>query len=58
MRVSVLDVRGREMAVVFEGVVSGERTVSLDTSKWPPGVYVVRASAGEQVATTRLTIVR
>ena len=44
VRVSVVDVRGREVAVVFEGVAQGERTVSVDTSEWPGGVYVVRAA--------------
>ena len=58
VRVVALDVRGREVAVVFEGVVSGERTVSVDTSEWPGGVYVVRAGAGGQTASARLTVAR
>ena len=58
VRVVALDVRGREVAVVFEGVAQGERTVSVDTSEWPAGVYVVRAGAGGQTASARLTVAR
>lgn len=59
VRVVVLDALGREVAVVLDGEApSGERAVSVDTSRWPAGVYVVRATAGTHVATARLTVVR
>ena len=59
VRVVVLDALGREVAVVLAGEASaGERVVGVDTSAWPAGVYVVRATAGAQVATARLVVAR
>lgn len=41
------DVLGREVAVLLNGTLpAGERVVSVDTSSWAAGVYVVRAAAG------------
>ena len=58
-RVVVLDALGREVAVVLGGeATAGERVVVLDTSQWPAGVYVVRASAGASVASARLVVAR
>ena len=58
-RVVVVDARGREVAVVLDGPVSaGEHTLSVETSGWPAGVYVVRASVGAQTATARLVVAR
>jgi hypothetical protein len=58
VRVVVLDALGREVAVVLNGEAAGTRSVGLDVSGWPAGVYVVRATAGDRVETTRLTVVR
>ncbi|HEX8385601.1 MAG TPA: T9SS type A sorting domain-containing protein [Rubricoccaceae bacterium] len=58
VRVVVLDALGREVAVLLDGEAADERTVAVDVSGWPTGVYVVRATAGDRVETTRLTVVR
>ena len=59
VRVSVFDVQGREVAVVLDGVaLAGEQRLPVDTSGWPAGVYVVRASAGLRVASAQLVVVR
>ncbi len=59
VRVVVLDALGREVDVVLDGAAgAGERVVSVDTAAWPSGVYVVRATAGAQVATARLVVAR
>ena len=58
-RVVVVDARGREVAVVLAGAVSAGETVrALETSGWPAGVYVVRASVGRETATARLVVAR
>ena len=59
VRVVVLDALGREVAVVLAGeAAAGEQTASVDASRWPAGVYVVRAAAGAGVATARLVVAR
>ena len=58
VRVVVVDALGREVAVVLDEAAVGERVVGLDTSSWPAGVYVVRATAGAQIASVRLVVAR
>ena len=63
-RVVVVDALGREVAVVLAGEASGgARSVVVDVSSWPAGVYVVRATAagsgaGGRVASARLVVAR
>ena len=57
--VRVYDVTGRVVATLAEGLYArGERTLDVDTRGWAAGVYVVRAQAGGDVATRRITVVR
>ncbi len=57
--IRVYDVTGRQVAVVADGFQTiGEREVSFDASSLASGVYVVRAQAGPDVVTRRLTITR
>ena len=59
VRVAVLDVLGREVAVVLDrAAAAGEAVVPVEIGGWPAGVYVVRAVAGTQTATARLVVVR
>ncbi len=64
LRLVVVDVLGREVAVLSDGPVpAGPHTARVDTSAWPAGVYVVRATATDgggaaRRATARLTVVR
>ncbi len=57
-RVSVFDAIGREVAVLFDGALGANeaRTLSLDASTLPAGLYVVRL-AGETVTQTRTLVV-
>ena len=58
-RVAVVDARGREVAVVLDGAVAAGETVrALETSGWPAGVYVVRASVDRETASARLVVAR
>ena len=57
VRVVVVDALGREVTVVLDGEAAGE-AVCVDTGSWPAGVYVVRATAGAQVASARLVVAR
>ena len=59
VRVVVLDALGREVAVLLDSeAAAGDRTIGVDTSSLPAGVYVVRATAGAQVASARLVVAR
>ena len=58
VRVEVLDLLGRRVALAFEGTVEGPRAVALDAASLAPGAYLVRVT-GEGVAETRrLTVAR
>ena len=57
--IRVYDVTGRQVAVIADGFQTiGEREVTLDVSDLSSGVYVVRAQAGPDVVTRRLTVTR
>ncbi|MEL6771643.1 MAG: T9SS type A sorting domain-containing protein [Bacteroidota bacterium] len=59
VRVAVVDVLGREVAVVTEGTrAAGTDMLTFETRGLPAGVYVVRATVGGVVATRRVTVAR
>lgn len=57
-RVVAYDGLGREVAVLHDGPAPEALSLHIDTSAWPVGAYVVRASAGGETATARLVVVR
>ena len=57
--VVVFDALGREVARLHDGPLSaGTHEATLDTRRLSPGIYVIRLTAGAEVATQRLTVVR
>jgi hypothetical protein len=59
VRLAVYDMLGREVAVVAKGIrPAGQHEVTLDASRLAPGLYVARLTAGDEVATHRLTAIR
>ena len=56
--VDLLDVRGRRVAVLFDGVLASERTFKVATAGLPAGVYVVRVVADGVRQSHRLTVAR
>lgn len=59
VRVVVVDAVGRTVAVLHDGASpAGDLTLALDTSRLAPGVYVVRALAGDAASTARLVVIR
>ena len=59
VRVEVLDVLGRQVAVLAEGDrPAGWHSVTFDGSGLPSGVYVVRLQAGGRAVAQRLTLAR
>ena len=59
VRASVVDALGRTVATVVDvRLGAGTHATSVDASAWAPGVYVVRLSAGDAVATRTVTIAR
>jgi hypothetical protein len=56
---ALYDVLGREVAVLASGRYPvGHHEVALDAGQLPPGVYVVRVTAGGAFATTTVTLLR
>lgn len=60
VRVDVFDTRGRLVATPFDGFVEASALVpvSVDVSRLPAGLYVLRATGETAVATQRLTVAR
>lgn len=58
-RLAVLDVQGREIAVLAAGAFGpGSRRSRLDTTGWPAGVYFARLSAGGAALVRRFAVTR
>ena len=58
VRLSVVDVRGREVAVLHDGEASGALRATLDATGLAPGLYVVRLDVSGQVQTRTITVAR
>lgn len=59
VRLVVYDVLGRAVAVLADGALEpGSHEATLDTAGLPSGVYLVRLTAGNRVATRRVTVLR
>jgi hypothetical protein len=57
VRVEVFDALGRRVAVPHDGpLVAGTHAISLDTSSFPAGVYIVRATSEGFTATRRMVV--
>ena len=58
--VTLFDMMGRQVALLFEGAVAADQTLDLrlDTSSLPAGVYVVRAVGASVGLVRRVTVVR
>ncbi len=58
VRLALVDVLGREVAVVAQGVSAGAQSATLDTAGLAPGVYVLRLTAGPGALSQTITVVR
>ncbi len=59
VRVTVVDVRGREVATLADGDrAAGRHALSWDASRLPAGVYAIRATTAGTTAVLRVTTVR
>ena len=59
VRVSVVDVLGREVAVLAEGTLpAGTTRLALPTTELPAGTYLVRLAADSGVVAQKLNVVR
>ena len=58
VRVDVFNVRGQQVATLFDGTVAGERAVTFPSAGLSPGVYFVRATGETFTKQQQVTIVR
>ena len=56
--VAVYDALGRRVALVHDGPVASGEAFTVDVSRLPAGVYVVRASGASGQSAQRFTVVR
>lgn len=58
IRVSVIDLLGREVQVAYDRPTNGLRTsVNLETTTLPSGLYIVRVESGDRSQTKTLSVV-
>jgi hypothetical protein len=60
VRVALFDALGREIAVLFEGSVGSTQVayIALQTERFAPGAYVIRATGEDFATSQRVTITR
>ena len=58
VRVDVFNVRGQQVATLFDDTLSGDRTLRLSSAGLAPGVYFVRATGQSFRTQVQLTVVR
>lgn len=58
VRLALYDVLGRRVATLADGTVSGAQSATLQTAGLAAGVYVLRLTAGADVLTQTVTVVR
>ncbi|WP_420454764.1 hypothetical protein [Rubrivirga sp.] len=58
VRVTVTDALGREVAALHDGPAADGQRWTVDTGRWAPGTYVVRAETMAGAVTAGLTVVR
>ena len=59
VRLSVVDVLGREVATVLDGPrAAGRHDVRVETGRLAPGTYLVRLATEAEVVSTPVTVVR
>jgi hypothetical protein len=60
VRVALYDALGREVAVLFDGSVAASQVayIALQTDRFAPGAYVVRATGEDFATSQRVTITR
>ena len=58
VRVSVHDVLGRKVAVVFDGLAVGEAVAASDAGPLAAGAYIVRARGAAGAVSRQISVVR
>jgi len=58
VRVEVVDLPGRRVALLHDGPAMGTLRLSIDAGAWPAGIYVVRAVTETGAASATLTVAR
>ncbi len=58
VQLDVYDLLGRRVATLVDGVqTAGTHEVVFDTSGLPSGVYILRLTVGDHIATTKVSVV-
>lgn len=56
VRISLIDIIGREVAVITDQVTRGDQNISYNTNGVPKGLYLVRCQSGTEITTRKVEI--
>ncbi len=56
VRVSLIDIVGKEVAVLSNAPVNGSQSIRYNTSAFPKGVYMVRVQSGAETLTKKVVL--
>jgi len=56
VRISLMDMAGREVALLSQTETSGAQQMTFNTNRFPKGLYLVRLQVGSEIVSRKLTI--
>ena len=59
VKISVFDVKGRELTVLFDGLMpKGKSGFTWNASIYPTGIYFIKAQSGNQVQVKKVQLLK
>lgn len=56
--ITVSDIQGRTLSTTYQTTIQGENSVNIDASEFDSGVYMIKATVGNQSATMMMNVIK